>query len=159
MNENPLQTNNENLSEITTINIHDRNDTNYNSLEDSASEISLNECFICMEGEVNGHIPIKISKITSINGNCECDALIHPSCYAEWVVANMSCPICREPVHFVDVVVDETINFNEQPDIVNTNEIKICNQKLNKQTASMIFVFFSIFFVFLIIMISHKNSN
>lgn len=154
MNEYSLQSNNENLTERTAININDYNDINYNSLDDSASDISLNECFICMESEVNGHIPIKISKITSINGNCNCDALIHPSCYAEWVVANMSCPICREPVHFVDVVVDETINVEQHPIHEDRNNIQMCNQNINKQTLKMLLFFISIFFIFIIIMVS-----
>ena len=152
MSENCLQTNNENLSELTAIN---NNEINYNSMDDSASEISLNECFICMEGDINGHLPIKISKITSINGNCECDALIHPSCYAEWVVTNMSCPICREPVHFVDVVIDESINIEEHPNPEYINRVTICNKSINKQTAIMMVVFFFLFFIFFLIIINH----
>lgn len=120
--------------------------TSYNTLDDDNS-IDLNECFICMEGEIDRHSPIKMSEITSITGACKCEAWIHPACYAEWVVKNMSCPVCTLGVHFVDV----DISAIEQPQ--QNYELVVQNNACSAQARQNVLVISSIFSFFVILVI------
>ena len=117
--------------------------TSYNSLDDENS-FELNECFICMEGEIEGHNPIKMTEITSITGMCKCEAWIHPSCYAEWVVKNMTCPICTLSVRFVDVDISEIQESRQDYEVIVENRSCTTQTKQNIFAAGSIFSFFVI---------------
>ena len=56
----------------------------------------VNECFICYEEE-HQERPINLSNF-HVSRLCNCNAYIHPTCYAIWLQQNMSCPICRMPI-------------------------------------------------------------
>ena len=113
--------------------------TSYNSLDDEDLE-EINECFICMEGEIEGHYPIRMTQITSIAGQCKCEAWIHPSCYAEWVVENMTCPVCTLPVRFVDVDISEIEEPRQNYERVVQNRICTAQAKQNLlMVASILF--------------------
>ena len=63
----------------------------------------MDECIICMETETPElGVLISLDDIKSVKRECNCHALMHPSCYAKWVVDNVSCPICTTTVSFDD---------------------------------------------------------
>ena len=68
-----------------------------------------NECIICFENEIDSQCVISLRDITSLSGECNCNAYIHSSCYAEWVSVNKSCPICREPLEYVNEELNNSI--------------------------------------------------
>ena len=127
-----------------------RPNTSYNSLDDHDDNLAeINECFICMEGEIEGHFPIKMTEITSINGQCKCEAWIHPSCYAEWVVENKTCPICTLPVRFVDVDISELEEPQQEHERVVQNAICSSQAKQNLFAVGSIIFFIVIAVIFL----------
>ena len=123
--------------------------TSYNSLDDEDDDDLVNECFICMEGEVEGNFPIKMTEITSIEGQCNCEAWIHPSCYAEWVVENMTCPVCTLPVRFVDVDISELEEPQQEHERVVQNTICTAQAKQNLFAVGTIIFFIVIAVIFL----------
>ena len=122
--------------------------TSYNSLDDEESE-EINECFICMEGEIENQLPIKMTEITSINGECKCEAWIHPSCYAEWVVENMTCPVCTLPVKFVDVDISELEESHQEYERVVQNRVCTAQAKQNLFAVASVMFFIIIAIIFL----------
>jgi len=90
---------------------------------------NIDECFICMEIELETQLPINLDDITSIKRECKCHAWVHPSCYANWVVQNMSCPVCTLKVEFIDVNVSEL--GERQRMIERQMSREICNVKFN----------------------------
>ena len=58
---------------------------------------NMSECFICLENEINGLIPINIDDISEQSKNCACRGKIHVNCLNEWLRRQNVCPICRTP--------------------------------------------------------------
>mgnify|MGYP005730750885 CR=1 FL=1 len=102
-----------------------------------------------MEGEIEGHFPIRMTEITSIDGQCKCEAWIHPSCYAEWVVENMTCPVCTLPVRFVDVDISQLEETQQEHERVVQNTICTTQAKQNLFAVGSIIFFIVIALIFL----------
>jgi hypothetical protein len=126
--------------------------TSYNSLDGGLEE--TNECFICMEGEIEGHYPIKMTEITSIAGQCKCEAWIHASCYAEWVVENMTCPVCILPVRFIDVDISEIEEPQQNYERLVQNRICTSQAKQNLLAVASV-----LFFIVMAIILLEVNRN
>ena len=80
------------------------------------------ECFICMESRDEEVVNIRN---LNLEGNCQCNAKIHPSCYEQWVNENNSCPLCRTPNHLVLPIpyeLPEYIVFHNPDNIRNKNK-------------------------------------
>lgn len=134
-------------NERTCIYPNPRANASYNSLDEDLEE--TNECFICMECEIEGHYPIKMTEITSIAGQCKCEAWIHASCYAEWVVENMTCPICVLPVRFIDVDISEIVEPQQQhQERVIQNRISITQAKQNLFAVASVLFFIVMAIIF-----------
>ena len=83
--------------------------TNYNTISHKNNEndnISINSedgaCFVCLTKTApDNSLPVELTDITILKKNCECRALIHTSCLAEWFLSNRSCPVCRNDATLV----------------------------------------------------------
>lgn len=55
-----------------------------------------NECFICMESNINYQNKlIQLIHISTFKKKCKCNALVHIYCFNKWVNIKCICPICR----------------------------------------------------------------
>lgn len=93
--------------------------------EENTSITSLdNECFICLDSiNANQENLIPLNEIVSVQRQCDCNGLVHPTCYSEWIISNMSCPICTKELRFVNYR-----NYNNYP---NNNSRETISQETN----------------------------
>lgn len=76
---------------------------------------SANECFVCYEEE-HPERPIHLENF-HISRLCNCNAYIHPTCYATWLQRNRACPICRMPIRLdPNIFIENIENFAENID-------------------------------------------
>jgi hypothetical protein len=84
----------------------------------SSSNSSLSsepgECFICYEScNSFNESPVEMNDVNLIIRTCECKGKIHYRCFFSWLQNNMSCPVCRKPLHLSPTL--ENINQNLGP--------------------------------------------
>ena len=82
------------------------------------------ECFICMESTDEEVVNIRD---LNLEGNCQCNAKLHRTCYQRWVNENNSCPLCRTqnqlvlPIPYIVDELPEYIIFRNNNNIRNKN--------------------------------------
>ena len=101
-------------------------DTN---VENNLGWTTSDECFICLDENSMSESLIPLNEIVSIHRECECNGLVHPTCYSEWVVNNMTCPICTKQLRFINYDAERRRHNNDQQ----VNNQQLNNQQLNNQ--------------------------
>jgi len=65
------------------------------SYENKEDDNDGDECIICYEKS-------NVMRMKNVNTyECECNMLIHRSCYEKWITKSGVCPICREQFHVI----------------------------------------------------------
>lgn len=67
----------------------------YKLIENNITPESIDECFICLQENLNEEIPIKLMIQDLYIKTCNCDGYIHKDCLSRWHKIHNSCPICR----------------------------------------------------------------
>lgn len=73
-----------------------------NEKEQRVLDVNNNECAICLATSTITNDVEPLNTIKIVKKSCECNVYIHEICLRNWVRIELSCPICRSKLEYLD---------------------------------------------------------